>query len=107
LRYAVATTSTHGVNVHVVGVILILAGVLGLLLSVLWVVLNRRRNRPAVYGRAAQPVTRQRVYQDQRPVAGDRPLYQDQPPAAGDRPLYQDQPLAAGDRRAYQDEPPV
>jgi hypothetical protein len=79
LRYAIATTSTHGVNVHVVGVILILAGVMGLLLSLLWVVLDRRHNRPVVYGRVAQPLTRQRVYQNQ-PAVGDRPLYQDQPP---------------------------
>jgi hypothetical protein len=68
LRYAVAATSAHGLNVHVVGVILILAGVLGLLLSVLWFALSHRRNRPAVYGRAAQPLTRQRAYQDQPPV---------------------------------------
>ena len=33
LRFAVATTSTHGLNVHVVGVILMLAGALGLALS--------------------------------------------------------------------------
>ena len=35
LRFAVATTSTHGLNVHVVGIILILIGVLGLVLSLL------------------------------------------------------------------------
>lgn len=104
LRFAVATTSTHGLNVHVVGVILILAGILGLLLSLLWAMLNRRRNRPAVY---AQPLTRQRVYQDQPLAAGDRPLYQEQPPANGDRPLYQDQSPVAGGRRVYQDQPPV
>jgi membrane-bound ClpP family serine protease len=92
LRYAVATTSTHGVNVHVVGVILILAGVLGLLLSLLWGVLNRRRNHPAAYGRAAQPLTRQRAEQVQPLAAGGRPLYQDEPSVAGDRPLYRDEP---------------
>ena len=32
LRFAVAAGSSHGLNVHVVGVVLILAGVLGLLL---------------------------------------------------------------------------
>ena len=32
LRFAVAAGSPHGLNVHVVGVVLILAGVLGLLL---------------------------------------------------------------------------
>ena len=92
LRYAVATTSTHGLNVHVVGIILILAGVLGLLLSLLFTVLGRRRSRPPVYGRPAQPLTRQHTYQDQAPATGDRPLYQDQPPAAAGRRVYQDQP---------------
>ena len=80
LRFAV-TTSTHGLNVHVVGVILILAGLLGLLLSLLvWVLLNRRRNRPVGDGRAAPPLTPQRFPQDQPPAADDRRVYQDQPP---------------------------
>ena len=35
LRFAVAAGSPHGLNVHVVGVVLILVGVLGLLLLVL------------------------------------------------------------------------
>lgn len=35
LRFALAPGSPHGVNVHVVGVVLILAGVLGLVLSLL------------------------------------------------------------------------
>ena len=61
LRSAVATTSTHGLNVHAVGVILILAGVLGLLLSLLvWGPLNRRPNHPASYDHTAPPLTRQR-----------------------------------------------
>jgi len=80
LRFAVATTSTHGLNLHVVGVIIILAGVLGLLLSLLiWGRLNRRRNRPVGYdGRAT--FIRRRVYQDQPPATGDeRVYYQDQP----------------------------
>jgi uncharacterized YccA/Bax inhibitor family protein len=59
LRYAVATTSTHGLNLHAVGVILILAGVLGLLLSLLFTTLGRRRNRPASYSHPpASPPTR-------------------------------------------------
>ena len=67
LRFTVATTSTHGLNVHVVGLILILAGLLGLVLSLLiWVLLNRRRNRPAGDGRAAPP-TPQRFPQAQAP----------------------------------------
>jgi hypothetical protein len=80
LRFAVATTSTHGLNVHVVGLILILAGLLGLVLSLLiWVLLNRRGNRPAGDGRAP-PLTPQRFPQDQPPATDDRRVYQDQPP---------------------------
>ena len=81
LRFAVATTSTHGLNIHIVGVILILAGVLGLLLPLLvWGPLNRRRNRPAGYDHAAPTLTRQRFSQDQPPATDDRRVYQDQPP---------------------------
>ena len=48
LRYAVTTTQTHGINVHVVGLIVLLAGVLGLLLSLLvWSPLNPNRRRAA------------------------------------------------------------
>ena len=47
LRFAFATTSIHGLNVHVVGVILILIGVIGLVLSlVMSSPLNPRRVRP-------------------------------------------------------------
>ena len=81
LRFTVAATSTHGLNVHVVGVILILAGLLGLVLSLLvWVLLNRRRNRPAGDGGGAPPLTPQRFPEDQPPATGDRRVYQDQPP---------------------------
>jgi hypothetical protein len=48
LRFAVAGGSPHGLNVHVVGVILILAGVLGLLLSLLVRAAGRRRLRSLV-----------------------------------------------------------
>jgi hypothetical protein len=81
LRFAVATTSTHGVNLHVVGIILMLAGVLGLLVSLLvWGLMNRRRNRPVGYDGGA-PLARRGLPQDQPPVAGDRRVYQNQPPA--------------------------
>ncbi len=81
LRFAVATTVTHGLNVHVVGVILILTGVLGLVLSLLvWGPLNRRRYRSVGYDRTAPPRTRRRVYQDQPPASEDRRVYQEQPP---------------------------
>jgi len=82
LRFALAPGSPHGLNVHVVGVVLILAGVLGLLLSLLvWGPLSRRRNRPAGYDQAAPPGRQQRAYPGQPPAADQPRAYQDQPPA--------------------------
>jgi hypothetical protein len=99
LRFAIATTSTHGLNIHAVGVILMLAGVVGLVLSLLvWGWLNRRRNRvatytaPATYSRRPRTLVRRRtVYQDDLPVARDQAVYQDEPPV-GAQPLYRDEP---------------
>ena len=70
LRFAVRATFIHGLNVHVVGVIVMLAGVFGLLLSLLvWGPLNRRRNHSGGYARRAPPLSRQRsVYQDRPPA---------------------------------------
>jgi hypothetical protein len=89
LRFAIATTSAHGLDIHVVGVILMLAGGLGLVLSLLvWGLLNRRRNRAATYSgtaaysrRAPTLVRRRTVYQDDLPVAGGQPVCRDEPPA--------------------------
>jgi hypothetical protein len=56
LRFALSTGSPHGLNVHVVGVIVIGAGVLGLLLSLLvWGPLNPA-SRPS--GRSTRSPTR-------------------------------------------------
>jgi len=70
LRFAVRATFIYGLNMHVVGVIVMLAGVFGLLLSLLvWGPLNRRRNHSGGYVRGAAPLVRQRsVYQDQPPA---------------------------------------
>jgi hypothetical protein len=46
LRFALAGGSPHGLNVHVVGVVLILAGILGLLLSLLALLLVAGPHRP-------------------------------------------------------------
>lgn len=73
LRYAVTVKQTHGVNIHVVGVIVLLAGVLGLLLSLLvWSPLNpnrRRSRRAAGYDneRSPQIVEERRLYRDDPP----------------------------------------
>jgi hypothetical protein len=72
LRFALSAGSPHGLNVHVVGVIVIGAGVLGLLLSLLvWGPLNparRRRAASAVPARARAADARRHVYQDERPL---------------------------------------
>ena len=80
MRFALAAGSPHGLNVHVVGVVLILAGVLGLLLSLLTRD-PRRRNRPGGADPDAPTLTRQRPFADQATPAEDRrAYYQDQPP---------------------------
>jgi hypothetical protein len=86
LRFAVTAQRTHGVNVHTVGVIVLLAGVLGLLLSLLvWSPLNpnrRRSGRPAGYDSGPPPAApHYRTFRDDPPsAAGEHPTYQDGPP---------------------------
>ena len=81
LRFAVAGGSSHGVNVHVVGIIVLLAGVLGLLLSLLmWLNPGRsRRNRHPGFNGGAPLVEERRVYA-RPPVAQEPRVYQDEPP---------------------------
>jgi len=55
LRFALAAGSPHGLNVHVVGVIVLLAGVLGVILPFLARLPQNRRQRPAAPN---QPPTR-------------------------------------------------
>ena len=86
LRFAIAAGSPHGLNVHVVGVVLMLAGLLGLVLSLLvWGPLNparRRRNSLGGYDGGPPPVVEERrLYRDQTPpVVEERRLYRDQTP---------------------------
>ncbi len=62
LRFAVPATVIRGLNVHVAGIIVMLAGVFGLLLSLLvWGPLNRRENHSGGYGRGAPPFARSGV----------------------------------------------
>ena len=69
LRFALSVGSPHGLNVHVVGVIVMGAGVLGLLLSLLvWGPLNPARRRRAATARPPVAAEQRRVYQDERPL---------------------------------------
>ena len=55
LRFAV-TVTTHGFNIHRVGVILMIVGAVGLLISLLWMtVWAGRRNDPGYVDRRAPP----------------------------------------------------
>jgi hypothetical protein len=88
LRFAIAAGSPHGLNVHVVGVVLILAGILGLLLSLLTRggPLNRRR------------LTRSRSPGGYEPSReGDRSGYDSS--GAGERSGYDSS--GAGERSGY------
>ena len=72
LRFALSASSPHGLNVHMVGVIVIGAGVLGLLVSLLvWGPLNPARRRRAASAAGARPPAadaQRRVYRDERPL---------------------------------------
>jgi hypothetical protein len=74
LRFALPAAFIHGLDLRVAGVIVMLAGVIALLLSLLvWGPLSRRGNHSGGYGSGTPPLARQRsVYQDQTPAR--RPL---------------------------------
>jgi hypothetical protein len=88
LRYAVTEHHTHGINIHIVGLIVLLAGVLGLLLSLLVLSpLNPNRRRPAHAARyddrrpGPQVVEERRTYLDEAPGnLQESTLYRDDPP---------------------------
>jgi hypothetical protein len=62
LRFAVPATFIHGLNLRVVGVIVMLPGVIALLLSLLvWGPLSRRRDHSGGYGSGTPPLARPRV----------------------------------------------
>ena len=72
LRFALTARSPHGLNVHVVGDILILAGVLGLILPFLTRLQRHRQIRPPVPNRRPTyiptPAGRNQTGNDDRPV---------------------------------------
>jgi hypothetical protein len=53
LRFAVPAAFTHGLNTRVAGVVVMLAGILGLLSLLVWGPLGRRRNHDGGSGRGA------------------------------------------------------
>jgi hypothetical protein len=66
LRFAVPATFIHGLNLRVVGVIVMLAGVIALLSLLVWGPLSRRRNYSGGYGSGTPTLALQRsLYQDQ------------------------------------------
>ncbi len=87
LRFALSAGSPHGLNVHMVGIILILAGVLGLLLP-----------RLARVPRAPRDRLRRWVY-PAKPQAGDKP------PAAEDPGVHNYRPTGSEDLFSYPDGP--
>jgi hypothetical protein len=80
LRFAITATDAHGVNVHVVGVIVLLVGVLGLLLSLLvWSPLNPNRRRNGRLG-ASDAGASPRIVREYRRTYRDGRTYRDEPP---------------------------
>jgi hypothetical protein len=81
LRFALAGGSPHGLNIHIVGVILILAGALGLLL-------------PQV-ARAAPRDRLRRWVRPGQPTAYDEPPTADQGPGDNGPALVQDHSMSS------------
>ncbi len=55
LRFAV-TVTTHGFNIHTVGTILMIVGVVGLIISLMWMFIWNDRRRATVVHPDAVPV---------------------------------------------------
>lgn len=68
LKYAV-TANVSGVNLDTVGVILMVVGIVGLLLSLLWMTIWAGRGRAVVADRAVatEPVVRERQVVEREP----------------------------------------
>ena len=68
LRFAISTTSTHGIAIHTIGDILMLVGVLGVVLwMVVWAPWTRGR-RPAYRDEVPAYREERRVYREDVPV---------------------------------------
>jgi membrane-bound ClpP family serine protease len=66
LRFAVTVHNPHGFNIHTAGVILLVVGAIGLVASLIWMAVSRRRTE---------------VVQDTPPVGTSRRTYVDSPPS--------------------------
>jgi hypothetical protein len=87
LRFALAAGSPHGLNLHIAGVILILAGLLGLLLPPL----ARGPLKPDRLRRWVRPG--QPDAYDQAPTGVERGVYDDRPALVHDRDVPDDHGL--------------
>jgi hypothetical protein len=65
LRFAITTTSTHGVNVHTIGDILMIVGAIGL---ILWLIVWAPRSRSRGSAYSARP-----PLEDEQPLDDGRP----------------------------------
>jgi beta-lactamase regulating signal transducer with metallopeptidase domain len=63
LRFAV-TASVSGIEIATVGTILLVVGVIGLLISLLYMTVWADRTRPAAYDRGAAPPPEREVIRD-------------------------------------------
>jgi hypothetical protein len=88
LRFALAAGSPYGLNVHVVGVILMLAGLLGLLLPPL----ARGPLKPDRLRRWVRALASRAAY-DQAPTGVDAGVYDDRPALVHDRDVPDDHRL--------------
>jgi hypothetical protein len=68
LRFAV-TISTHGFNIHTIGVILMIVGAIGLIISLFWLAVWRDR-RPAGTGYVEREVPPGYAERDVPPASG-------------------------------------
>ena len=57
LRFAV-TVTTHGFNIHTIGIILMIAGVVGLIITLFWMTMWADRRRAATVSRRDAVVVR-------------------------------------------------
>jgi hypothetical protein len=100
LRFAVAAGSPLGLNVHIVGVILMVVGVVGLLLPRLAGSAPLHRDRLRRWVRPHQP----RAY-DAPPTGGDPAVSGDRPALVQDRPAPGGEPTLVDDLLNYEHHP--